>query len=153
MKQTFFILFITLIYFSGFSQKINISAKEQKEITRQILKIEYAWAQTFVSGNFSILEKFLADDYVGSDNISSRTKSEELESYRQNKSKVNSATTDKMKVHVFTANAAVVTGELVLKGLDESGKPFNNGIRFTGTYVKRNQLWQCVSAHASELKN
>ncbi len=153
MKQTFFLLFITLLYFSGFSQKINISAKEQKEITRQILKIEYAWAQTFVSGNFSILEKFLADDYVGSDNISSRTKSEELKGYRQNKSKVNSATIEKVKVHVFASNAALVSGELKIMGLDESGKLFNNGFRFTDTYVKRNQQWQCVSAHASELKN
>ena len=152
MRQTFLILFIALSNFSGYSQN-SISVKEQKEITQQILKMENAWTQTLMSGNFSILNKILADDYQGSDHVSRRTKSEEIKSYKDNKLKINSAIIEKVKVNVFATNVALVTGELKIKGVDETGNSVDVGYRFSDTYIKRNNLWQCVSAHASEMKN
>jgi ketosteroid isomerase-like protein len=106
----------------------------------------------FVTRNFSALERMLADDYVGSDVDSRRGKAEEIAGYKQITDKVASAAIENVKTHIFTKDAAIVTGELIIKGQTKDGKDFTNRYRFTDTYVKRNGVWQCVAAHATILK-
>jgi ketosteroid isomerase-like protein len=137
----------------AFSQKgEKLSEKQRQEIAQQILKIENEWSQMFVTRDFSGLEKLLADDYTGSDVTSRRGKAEEIAFYKQITDKVASAPIENVKTHIFTKDAAIVTGELIIKGQTKDGKDFTNRYRFTDTYVKRNGVWRCVAAHATELK-
>jgi ketosteroid isomerase-like protein len=151
------ILIVAIIIFTmpllAFSQKgEKLSEKQRQEIAQQILKIENEWTQMFVTREFSGLEKMLADDYVGSDVDSRRGKAVEIAGYKQNTDKVASAAIENVKTHIFTKDAAIVTGELIIKGQTKDGKDFTNRYRFTDTYVKRNGVWQCVAAHATYLK-
>ncbi len=148
-----FVIIIITVPLVAFSQKTEkLSEKQRQEIAQQILKIENEWTQMFVTRNFSALERMLADDYVGSDVDSRRGKAEEIAGYKQITDKVASAAIENVKTHIFTKDAAIVTGELINKGQTKDGKDFTNRYRFTDTYVKRNGVWQCVAAHATILK-
>ena len=136
-----------------FPQKSDrLDENQRQAIAQQILKIENAWTQMFMTRDFSGLDQMLADDYVGSDIDSRRTKSEEIAGYKAITDKVAAASIEHVKTHVFTKDAAIVTGELIIKGQRIDGKEFTDRFRFTDTYVERNDTWQCVSAHATQLK-
>jgi hypothetical protein len=57
-----------------------------------------------------------------------------------------------VKVTVF-GDTAIATGGSKAKGIDSSGKPIENHVRWTDTWVKMpNGKWQCVLNHVSPVK-
>lgn len=54
------------------------------------------------------------------------------------------------KIAVY-GNAAVVTVEFIVKGVD-GGKPYEFHGRATDVWVLQNGTWRCVAAHSSEIK-
>lgn len=58
-----------------------------------------------------------------------------------------------VKVTVF-GDAAIATGASKSKGTDSSGKPMDEHVRWTDTWVKMpSGKWQCVASHVSPIKN
>jgi ketosteroid isomerase-like protein len=146
-------LLLLVLQLVGFSQKTDQpSQKQRQEIEGKLLKMEDEWTRMIVTGDSAVLERILASDYVGSDDASVRNKAEEIASYKQNPDKITSAVIERIKVHIFTRDTAITNGELALKGEDKDGKPFDRRLRWTSTYIKRNGIWQCVSAQATWLK-
>jgi ketosteroid isomerase-like protein len=57
-----------------------------------------------------------------------------------------------VKVTAF-GDAAIATGASKAKGTDEKGKPIDEYVRWTDTWVKMpNGKWQCVASHVSTVK-
>ena len=57
-----------------------------------------------------------------------------------------------VKVTVF-GDAAIATGASKAQGTDELGKPIDEHMRWTDTWVKMpNGKWQCVASHVSPVK-
>jgi ketosteroid isomerase-like protein len=55
--------------------------------------------------------------------------------------------TEQSSVQVY-GNAAVVTGTFHVKGT-ENGKPYVRRERFTDTWIKINEAWQCVASQTT----
>ncbi|MDQ3750167.1 MAG: nuclear transport factor 2 family protein [Acidobacteriota bacterium] len=147
------VLFLIAVPLAGLSQKPEkLSERQRQEIEQAILKIENEWAQVIVSRDWSALERTLAPDFVGTDDWSVSNKAEEIASYKSSTDKVTSAVNANVKIHVFTKDTAVATGEVLEKGQDKDGKEFTNRWRWTDTYVRRNRIWQCVASQTTLLK-
>jgi ketosteroid isomerase-like protein len=57
-----------------------------------------------------------------------------------------------VKVTVF-GDAAIATGASKSKGTDASGKPMDEHVRWTDTWVRMPSVkWQCVASHVSPIK-
>lgn len=56
-----------------------------------------------------------------------------------------------LKVTVF-GHTAIATGTFAGKGKDAAGKPLDDQVRFTDTWVKMDGKWLCVATHDSRIK-
>lgn len=77
-------------------------------------------------------------------------KTEELAASKA--AKFDSIEYEDVKVTVFS-DTAIATGGSKSKGTDASGKPMDDHVRWTDTWVKMpNGKWQCVASHVSPIK-
>ena len=111
---------------------------------RYIIESERQWAESVASGNSSVVERILADDFVGVD----------PEGRLYDKAKMISMTPDGPKLFVsnhakavkvrFYGDAAVAQGDETWER--RSGEPRRGRFVWTDTWVKRNGKWQIVAA-------
>lgn len=113
---------------------------------------EHQWLKSQQTNNVELLAPLLADKVVetntegnvfaGKDAVLADAKSETWSSVEY---------TD-LKVTVF-GDTAIATGTIVGKGTTAAGKPIDERIRFTDTWVKTaNGKWLCVANHDSSIK-
>src|SRR5437660_1334407 len=62
------------------------------------------------------------------------------------------AANEKLAVHSYGPNMAVVVGTEREKGTGKDGKAFDRSFRFTDTWMLRNGQWQCVASQVMKLK-
>jgi len=62
-----------------------------------------------------------------------------------------SAANERLAVHTYGPNVAVVVGTAHEKGTGKDGKPFDRKFRFTDTWVERGGRWQCVASQIMKL--
>ena len=136
-----------------FAQSVNKKGPGQKqrdEIERTLLKMTDEWTQVDVTRDKSVLERFLAEDFVSTSRSGRvRNRQELLAAWRDEG--VTSATNSEVKVHVYADNVAVVTGMVTSAGSKE-GVEWAHQDRFTATWVKRNGDWKCVAAQWNRIK-
>ena len=126
---------------------------DKKMMEAQVLKMGLEYNQAIVRGNAAEVEKFLADEYIYTNEKGEiRNKAEDLMTYKDRKSKVESAETTDQKVRVIGNNTAIETGVFHVKGTDKAGKSFDETERYTTTWVWRELRWQIVSDHTSSVK-
>jgi len=71
---------------------------------------------------------------------------------REKATKYTSIEYEDVKVTVF-GDTAIATGGSKIKGTAASGKPLDEHVRWTDTWLKMpNGKWQCVASHASPVK-
>jgi ketosteroid isomerase-like protein len=75
------------------------------------------------------------------------SKSEFLAGIKAPEYQPSQAINEQISVQVY-GNAAVVVGIFRIKGI-EKGKPYVHRERFTDTWIKRDQTWQCVASQAT----
>jgi ketosteroid isomerase-like protein len=108
------------------------------------------WTQVDVTRDKSVLERFLADDFVSTSRSGRvRNRQELLAAWRDEG--VTKATNSDVKVHVYADNVAVVTGMNTTAGSKE-GAEWAHQDRFTATWVRRNGTWKCVAAQWNRIK-
>jgi Domain of unknown function (DUF4440) len=113
------------------------------------LKSGRSYEQLRASGDLAAMDQTLAEEYIYTSRDGKiSNKAEDLESYKSNKIKIESADILDHKVRVITADVAIETGAIRYKGLND-GKPFDITKRLTTTWVYRDQRWQIVSDHTS----
>ncbi len=113
--------------------------------------LEQQWLQSQKTNNPDLVAPLLADKFVGTSadgKVSS--KAEELADAKA--TKYTSIEYEDVKVSVF-GNAAIASGASKAKGTDAQGKPLDEHVRWTDTWVKMpSGKWQCVASHVSQIK-
>ena len=128
------------------AQAAPASADEQA-----VTAAEQQWLKSQQANNVELLAPLLADKVVetsvdgkvfaGKDAVLTDAKSEIWSSVDYSD----------LKVTVF-GHTAIATGTVTGKGKDAAGKPLDERIRFTDTWLKMDGKWLCIATHDSPLK-
>ena len=118
---------------------------------KAIEALEQQWLQGFQKNSPDLIAPLLADKIVGTEadgKVYDRVKMLET----SKKTKYDSADYTDVKVTVF-GDVAIATGGFKGKGTDASGKPFDDYVRWTDTWVKMpDGKWQCVATQVTPVK-
>ena len=121
-------------------------AREQdhREAERYIIESERAWAESVATGNSSVIERILADDFVGVDPKGRLyDKSTMVSDTREGPKYFVSNHANEIKVR-FYGDTAVAQGDETWER--RSGDLLRGRFVWTDTWVKRNGKWQIVAA-------
>jgi ketosteroid isomerase-like protein len=118
---------------------------------KAVAALEQQWLQSQKTNNPDLVAPLLADKFVDTGSDGKVTgKAETLA--RAKATKYDSIDYEDVKVTVF-GDTAIATGGSKAKGTDASGKPLDEHVRWTDTWVKMpNGKWQCVASHGSSVK-
>lgn len=118
----------------------------------RILALEIAWNHAEQNKDVAALDQLLASDLVYIDYDGSiSTKQEFLANVKSESLSPEQITNEQQTAHVF-GDCAVVTGIYREKGVYK-GKPYNRRGRFTDTWVKVNNTWQCVASQSTLIQH
>lgn len=99
-----------------------------------------------------VVDELLADDFIGTSSTGRvGSKSTLLYELKHDQNTYSSATARGLIVRAFGPNVAVVAGTAKETGTTPDGQRFSNSSRFTDTWMKRNDRWQCVASHVAQL--
>ena len=114
---------------------------------------ENRWEASYAAHNISVAQSLVANDFAGvywDGKVMS--KSGVISEIKKDKDTYKSATNEKLAVHTYGPNVAVVVGTAREKGTGKEGKAFDRTFRFTDTWMLRNGQWQCVASQVMKLK-
>jgi ketosteroid isomerase-like protein len=114
---------------------------------------ENRWEAAFAAKDASVSQTVVANDFVGvywDGKVMS--KSHINSQIKKDKDTYQLARNEKLDVHRYGPNVAVVIGTAHEKGTAKDGKPFDRTFRFTDTWVERNGQWQCVASQVMKVK-
>jgi hypothetical protein len=116
---------------------------------QELIKMENDWLQAFFENDGAFADRFLADDYMGTDEHGDiKTKAQEIAEIKAGAHLSTSGVLDNIRVRVH-GDAAVVTGRRIMKGLFQ-GKEYRSPYLWTDIFIKRGGRWQCVASHVSK---
>lgn len=132
-------------------QQVLKAGREYNELMKR-LKSGRRYAELEKSGDIAALKRVLADDYT----YTSRdgeifSKAEDLEGYKTNQIRIESAEFLEQKVRIIDNGTAVETGKIRYVGTN-AGKPFDITKRYTTTWVFWDDRWQIIADHTSMVK-
>jgi ketosteroid isomerase-like protein len=114
----------------------------------RVLGLETAWNHAIEAKDTKALDMLLANTFIAVEiDGSLSSKSEFLASIKAPEYQPSQAVNEQMNVQVY-GNAAVVVGIFRIKGI-EKGKPYVHRERFTDTWIRKDQGWQCVASQAT----
>jgi len=123
----------------------DLSAEESK-----LVALENAWNQAQLYKDAKALSELVADRFVYTDTDGTvMNKSAFLADAKNPAYRAASASNDDVAVYFYDA-FAIVTGRYHTKGTYK-GKAFDHRGRFTDTWMRREQNWQCAAIHTSLL--
>jgi ketosteroid isomerase-like protein len=119
---------------------------------KAVAGLEQQWLQSQKTNNPDLVAPLIADKFVATGLDGKVTgKAELLASAKA--TKYDSMEYEDVKVTAF-GDTAIATGVSRAKGTDDKGKPIDEHVRWTDTWVKMpNGKWQCVASHVSTLKS
>jgi len=156
MKRIGFLVGLVVMVFA-----IGLLAQQQGEISfeprirgvsaeQELLKLEQEGTNAEIKGDIAFLDRILADDWaVTEPDGSVWTKAQILVAIKSGADKVSAMEVDDMKARVY-GDAAVVTGRNTVKGIFK-GKDMSGQERWTDTWIKEANRWQCVATHVSKI--
>jgi ketosteroid isomerase-like protein len=114
----------------------------------RVLGLENAWNHAIESKDTKALDMLLASTFIAVEiDGSISSKSEFLASIKDPEYKPSQAVNEQINVQVY-GDAAIVVGIFRIKGI-EKRKPYVHRERFTDTWIKRDQTWQCVATQST----
>ena len=114
----------------------------------RVLGLENAWGHAIEAKDTKALDMLLAATFVAVEiDGNMESKSEFLAGIKAPEYQPSQAVNEQIRVQVY-GNAAVVNGIFRVKGV-EKGKPYVHRERFTDTWIKQNETWQCVASQAT----
>ncbi len=126
------------------------AARPPEDVAQALTKLENDWAKAGLAGDAAALEKLLTPDYVYTNQDGEMaSRADMVAGMKSGATKYDAFTVGDMKVHVY-GDAAVVTGKSYTKG-KENGKPIDETVRFTDTWVKQGGQWLCAATQVSRL--
>ena len=121
------------------------SAKIDYEKARQyIMESEKQWAEAVASGDSSVVQRILADDFIGVDTKGFQyNKEHEVHNTPEGPKYFKSNHLNDIKIR-FYGNMAVAQGDEIW--VRYSGEPITGRFVWTDTWLFRNDKWQIVAA-------
>jgi len=114
----------------------------------RVLGLETAWNHAIEAKDTKALDMLLASTFIAIEiDGSLSSKSEFLASIKDPEYKPSQAVNEQISIQVY-GDTAVVVGIFRIKGI-EKGKPYVHRERFTDTWIKHDQTWQCVASHST----
>ena len=122
---------------------VSAVAQSTDEVTRNYIhQAESDWAESVVTNDVSVLERILADDFIGVDIDGSHySKADVIKDYRTKPSEFALNHANEVQIRFFR-DAAVAQGSESWKKKDGTPGTFF----WTDTWIKRNSKWQIVAA-------
>jgi ketosteroid isomerase-like protein len=139
--KTIFASFFTLVFCSAtlFAQSAD---KNQAEAERYIIESERQWAESVATGDVSVIERILADDFIGVDPDGKQYNKAEMVGDTRNAPKhFASNHLNQVKVRFYGDTAVAQGDESWVRRDGKRGR-----FVWTDTWVKRNGKWQIVAA-------
>jgi ketosteroid isomerase-like protein len=142
-----FVLLVFSSVLSVHSQSHYVTADEGR-----VLALETAWNHAEQTKDIAALDQLLAPEFLSTDYDGSiETKQEFLANVKRQGLEPEQIINEEQHVHVF-GDCAVVTGIYREKGMNK-GKPYNRRGRFTDTWLKVNDTWQCVASQSTLIQH
>jgi hypothetical protein len=123
--------------------RLHIREQDHHEAGRYIIESERAWAESVATGDSGVVERILADDFVGVDpkgNVYDKSKM--VSDTREAPKYFVSNHANEIKVR-FYGDTAVAQGDETWERRD--GDPLRGRFAWTDTWVKRQGKWQIVA--------
>jgi uncharacterized protein (TIGR02246 family) len=122
----------------------------QGATAKAVEALEQQWLQSQKTNNPDLVAPLLAEKFVGT-GVDGKVNNKAQELADAKATKYTSIEYEDVKVMVF-GNAAVATGASKAKGTDPKGKPMDEHVRWTDTWVKMpSGKWQCVASQVSPI--
>ncbi len=148
MKRT---LLCCLIGFVFLLSAASSQAQTTEGTEKVVAALEQQWLQSQKTNNPDLVAPLIADKFVGTGPDGKITGKAELLADAK-ATKYSSMEYEDVKVTVF-GETAIAAGGSKSKGTDLSGKPMDEHVRWTDTWVKMpSGKWQCVASHVSRIK-
>ena len=146
MKRTLLCFLIGCVLLPGVA-----SLQAQTSGEKAVAALEQQWLQSQKTNNPDLVAPLIADKFVNTGLDGKVTgKAETLATAKA--TKYDSIEYEDVKVTLF-GDTAIATGSSKAKGTDRNGKPLDEYVRWTDTWVKMpSGKWQCVASHGSALK-
>ena len=123
----------------------------QEHAEQEILRLADAWANAELRGDTILLERLLADDYIGIGPLGFMlTKQEWLARHEAGDLKYNSFTLDEIKVRVYNNDAAVLTARQGQQATYR-GNSIPGQFRITLVFVQQHGQWKLASLQLSSI--
>lgn len=136
---------VALVIFAGAPMFAQNSAKDEGG---RVLGLENAWNHAIEAKDTKALDMLLASTFIAVEiDGSISSKSAFLASIKDPEYKPSQAVNEQVNVQVY-GDTAMVVGIFRIKGI-EKGKPYVHRERFTDTWIKHDQTWQCVASHTT----
>jgi ketosteroid isomerase-like protein len=118
---------------------------------QEVLRQADGWANAELRGDTTLLERILADDYIGIGPLGFMlTKQEWLARHKSGDLKYESFNLDEIKVRVYNDDAAVLTGRQVQNGAYR-GNSIQAQFRITLVFVQQQGQWRLASLQLSSI--
>jgi hypothetical protein len=148
MKKT---LMWCLIGLLSLGSAARSQAQQTGATEKAVAALEEQWLQSQKTNNPELLVPLLADKFVGTGSNGKVTNKAEALAEAKG-TKYSSIAYEDVKVTVF-GDTAIATGGSKAKGTNASGKPVDEHVRWTDTWVKMpSGEWQCVASQSSPVK-
>jgi ketosteroid isomerase-like protein len=127
------------------------SPAKKMSVEATLKDMENKWEASFASHDPSVAQSYLAADFIGVHPKGKILgKSGLIAEFKKDKDTYSSTKNEKLDVHMYGSNVAVVVGRAREKGTGKDGK-FDRAYLFTDTWMERNGQWQCIASQAMEL--
>ena len=149
MKRIAFSIGLIVLAFAVAIKAQNSPQTQTGSVEQELTKLENDWLQAFFKKDVIFSDRFLADDYMGTDEHGNmRTKAQAIAEIKAAEHLSTSGVQDNIRVRVY-GDAAVVTGRNIMKGVFK-GKEYSSPYLWTDTFIRRGGRWQCVASHVSK---
>ncbi len=132
------------------SLSLPLPKRETRAVHKQIEGLEMEWRQAQIDNNVAVIDRLLADDYVGiSANGNIETKSQTIAQRKAGTIRITQLDLDDLKVRLY-GDTAVVTSKADLQGVNGQSD-ISGRYRYTRVYNRRLGQWKIVSFEASPI--
>ena len=142
MKYRVVVLFVAALICVFYAAKAQVPSTAETE--RYIKESERLWAESVANGDATVVERMLADDYVGVDPDGGfYDKAKMVSGTREAPKEFLSNHINEVKVRFFGDTAVAQGSESWVR---RTGSPLRGRFVWTDTWIRRNGKWQIVAA-------
>lgn len=126
-------------------------AQSPEQIKQELLKLQNEWATARIKGDVAFLEKLYAKEFrITAMNGSVVDRDADIAVFANRDMKPEIIEDDDMQIAQY-GEVAMVTGREHVKGTYK-GYPGDYWLRFTNVFVRRDERWQMVTHHSTEVR-